>query len=75
MTHTHTHTPLTHGDIVTTPTASIDGRKATGLGRVDGFARFSAYHPREVSVTALDGSWSAWFWERDVAKARGEGQS
>lgn len=58
---------LQPGDRVQLRAGDIDHNKHMGdVGIVQGFVRFSSYHPREVSVKALDGSWAAYFWLADV---------
>lgn len=57
---------MTEGDKVRCITPSIDreiGESAVGV--VDGFARLSSYHPREVMVRFSDGA-ADWFWMRDL---------
>ncbi len=49
------------GSKVRTVHGSIDGNQhADAIGVVEGFARLSSYHPREVFVKFPDGG--AWFW-------------
>lgn len=56
--------PLAHGDIVVCRENCIDRAMGKGLtGRVTGFARLSAYHPREVMVEGI-----GWLWDRDVQR-------
>ena len=61
-----THTELGPGDKALTLEGDIDGNRYNGaVGIVQGFARLSSYHPREVCLKFEDGS-VAWFWERRV---------
>lgn len=57
---------LKSGDKVRCLAGSIDKGVGKGaIGIVSGFARLSAYHPREVSVLFSDVK-SGWFWLADV---------
>ena len=57
------------GDKVTTFAGSIDRNQHKGaIGVVQGFARLSSYHPREVFVAFDDGR-GGWFWEHSVRPA------
>lgn len=64
----HMNSSIEVGDRVQCGAGSIDRSVGAGAaGRVAGFARLSAHHPREAYVT-LDSGESFWFWERDVAR-------
>jgi len=57
---------MQHGDTVRCLSGDIDRNRHDGeTGKVQGFARLSPYHPREVSVRFPDGS-TAWFWVSNV---------
>lgn len=63
------HTPQ-EGDRVTCFAGCIDRGIGNGeTGTLTGFARLSAYHPREAMVRFDDGR-SGWFWVRDLTAAR-----
>jgi len=50
------------GATVKTLEGDIEGNRHAGsVGVVNGFARFSSHHPREVYVKFPDGN-TAWFW-------------
>lgn len=66
----HKHELLT-GDTVLCMANGIDSARGNGAeGTIEGFARFSPYHPREAHVRLADGS-TMWFWIGDLAPARG----
>jgi len=45
----------------------IDRQKGKGsTAMVKGFATFSQYHPREVSLYDVGGNWLGWFWASAV---------
>ena len=57
---------LKEGDTVRCTAGDIARNEHAGaIGTVEGFARFSVYHSREVWVQFGEGI-GAWFWERDV---------
>ena len=58
-------------DTVRCRAGNIDRNLGRGeVGRVTGFARLSAYHPREVFVSSSPpAAWNGWFWELDVEPA------
>lgn len=58
---------ILEGDKVKCLHGDIDRGAGKGcVGYVDGFARFSTYHPREVYVKGE--GWSGWFWLSSVEK-------
>lgn len=62
-------TEIEVGSKVVTLESDIDGGRYAGkVGVVEGFLRFSKYHPREVIVRFPDGR-SAYFWAGRVALA------
>lgn len=61
---------LTEGSRVKCMAGDIDKRHGEGkAGVVDGFARFSKYHPREAHVSFDDGTGGGWFWLCDLQSA------
>lgn len=61
---------MTYGDLVICNESSIDQARTGFSGKgeegiIIGFARFSSYHPPEVSIRFEDGK-TAWFWESSV---------